>query len=60
MIDYDTVDRIGDVLERVGHPLEVPEHLAGDGELQRVGPSALERALEAGGVDVVRLAFELG
>jgi hypothetical protein len=38
VIDDDAVDFVGDILEGVGHSLEIPEHLARDGKLKRIGP----------------------
>ena len=39
VIDDDPVDLVRDILERIGDPLEVLEHLPADGELKRVLPS---------------------
>ena len=58
MVDDDAVDFVGDVLECIHHALEVLEHLAGDGELQRVGPCGLERTLQSSRVDLVGFSFE--
>src|SRR5438309_9742407 len=58
IIDTDAVDFVGDVLEGVGHSLEIFEYLASDCELQRVGPCILERPPQPRRMNLVGSAFE--
>ena len=59
VVDDDAVDLIGDVFESVGDPLQILEHFAVDGELQRLGPRMLpEGPLEPDGVEVVGFSLK--
>ena len=59
VVDDDAVDLVGDVLEGVRHPLQIPENLAGDRELQRAR-SSRPPGMPASGRrhEFVRLAFQ--
>ncbi len=58
MVDHDAVDFVRDVLEGIHDTLQILEDFASHRELERIGPSGLESAPEAQGMDLVGLAFK--